>query len=217
MTTIYIFQFCEIGRHQHGPPAADSQLSFFPNLPLLRSKMDYDVDNKSAADEKTDTCIKTASRHYTLTPCIFTVYCPHGVCVGFQTLTSHESPRHPFDIFLTRFPTPPSCIIYDNACKLHTYVLNREPYHYRNTMFLVDRLHYRKGHTSCTTGYSMDSYRYDRDTPHINSQINEQANVRLQRMKAQLSYMTPDNFMFHLKLYLSLTNDDIIIRQREAL
>ena len=33
------FQFCEIGRHQNGPPAADRQLSFFPYLPLLRSKM----------------------------------------------------------------------------------------------------------------------------------------------------------------------------------
>ncbi len=35
----------------------------------------------------------------------------HGVCYGFEVLRECESPRHPFQIFKTRFSKPPSKII----------------------------------------------------------------------------------------------------------
>ena len=44
------------------------------------------------------------------------------------------------------------------------------------------------------------------DTKHINSQINEQANAGLQRIKGQLANMKPANFMFTLSLFLAITN-----------
>ena len=34
----------------------------------------------------------------------------------------------------------------------------------------------------------------------VNSQVNEQANAGLQRIRGQLAYMTPENFTFTLKL-----------------
>ena len=34
----------------------------------------------------------------------------------------------------------------------------------------------------------------------INSQVNEQANAGLQQIQGQLAHMTPENFMFTLKL-----------------
>ena len=46
----------------------------------------------------------------------------------------------------------------------------------------------------------------------INSQVNEQANAGLQRIKGQLAYMKPDNFMFHVKLFLAVTNMDKKVR-----
>ena len=46
----------------------------------------------------------------------------------------------------------------------------------------------------------------------INSQVNEQANAGLQRIKGQLAYMKPDNFMFHVKLFLTVTNMDKKVR-----
>ena len=55
----------------------------------------------------------------------------------------------------------------------------------------------------------MDSYRLNTDIRTINSQTNEQANVGRQR---QLAYMTPENFMLHIKLYLGLKNDDISVQ-----
>ena len=40
--------------------------------------------------------------------------------------------------FLCRFPTPPQTIIYDSGWKLPQYILNHEPVHFKNTIFLVD-------------------------------------------------------------------------------
>lgn len=38
--------------------------------------------------------------------------------------------------------TAPKVIIYDNGCNLHNYCLNREPTHFKESWFLVDRLHW---------------------------------------------------------------------------
>jgi hypothetical protein len=194
------------------PSERSDGLSFFPNMPLVRGRQTYTADRpttKTTLDEDIDRCNKSATSHATLTPCIFTLFCPCGHSPGFAALTNPESPKHPFEIFLTRYDTPPSLVIYDNSCKLHTYALYREPHFFRHTKFLVDRLHFRKGHTACSLGYSMDSYRTNRDIRMTNSQINEQANAGLQRLKGQLAYMTPDNFMYHIRLYLALLNDDL--------
>ena len=43
----------------------------------------------------------------------------------------------------------------------------------------------------------------------INSQINEQANAGLQRIRGQLAYMTPENFMFTIGLFFYVKNSDI--------
>ena len=111
-------------------------------------------------------------------------------------------------LFLRRFNPPPSVIVYDNACKLHAYVLNREPARFAKTRFYVDRLHFRKGHTGCTLGYSLDTYKTDRELKTLNSQANEQANSGLRRIQIQLAYMKPDNFMHHTSLFLALKNMD---------
>ena len=60
--------------------------------------------------------------------------------------------------------------------KLHVFIdaLKREPRRFQNTLFLVDRLHYRRGHVGCSLGYSMDSYASDEYVSSINSQANEQ-------------------------------------------
>ena len=46
------------------------------------------------------------------------------------------------------------------------------------------------------------------DVASINSQVNEQANAGLQRIKGHIAYMKPDNFLFHVKLFLGLLNKD---------
>ena len=185
---------------------------FFPCLPIVCGKGNYAADHgnvvKSVAE---DACRKASYGHPTLTPGIFTIkfYCQYGECYGFQTMRSCESPRHPFDIFTCCFNSPLQIIVYDNACKLHIYCLNREPAWYSKTRFFVVGLHWR-GHVGCTRGYRMDSYKTRMDTRSINSQANEQANSGLQRIKGQLAYMKPSNFMLTLSLLLAITNQDKI-------
>ena len=135
--------------------------------------------------------------HY---PLQFTIFCMHGICYRFEILKPHESPKHPFSIFKTRFQTAPKMIIYDNCCKLHAYCLNREPVFFQNTRFLVDRFHWH-GHIGCSKGYCLDSYKKI-DTRVINSQVNEQVNAGLKWMQSQLTYMKPANF----SLFLAIKN-----------
>ena len=192
-------------------PDPTNCLSYFPSLPQLHGNAAYEKDKSRTAPE-TDKCRKRSSSHPTLTPGIFTVYCPHSVCYGFEMLTECESPCHPFQIFKTRFSKPPGMIIYDNACSLHQYCLNREPIFFQNTTFYVDRFHWR-GHIGCSSGYCLDEY-CTMDIKSINSQVNEQANSGLQRIKGQLAYMNYSNFIFHLKLFLAIKNMDICIKQK---
>lgn len=189
------------------PPATPDILSFFPCLPQQHGNASYTADKKKAADSE-KTCRKESYGHPSLSPGIFTIFCQHGVCYGFEAMVSNESPRHPFQIFKTRFAVAPRCIIYDNACQLHQYCLNREPTFFRDTKFYVDRFHW-KCHVGCSVGYCLDQYKATCDVVTINSQINEQANAGLKRIRSQLAYMTLDNFMIHLSLFLGIKNIDI--------
>ena len=81
------------------PPTPENKLSFFLNLPKIRGTHCYSADQRSKGLEDIDACRKYSSNHPTLTPGIFKIYCPHGVCCGFEVMEQHESPRHPFEIF----------------------------------------------------------------------------------------------------------------------
>jgi 3-deoxy-D-arabino-heptulosonate 7-phosphate (DAHP) synthase len=51
----------------------------------------------------------------------------------------------------------------------------------------------------CSHAYCISEYQHLKS---LNSQIAEQANAGLKRIKDQLSYMTADNFMTHCSLFL---------------
>ena len=53
--------------------------------------------------------------------------------------------------------------------------------------------------------YCLDEYN-TAEVRSLNSQVNEQANSGLQRIKGHLSYMKPDNFRFTLFLFLAICN-----------
>ena len=182
----------------------ESPCDVFPSLPKVHGHGMYEADKKASTD-KNEQCRKESWGHPTLSPGIFTLYCPHGTCYGFSILENHESPRHPFEILKTRFETAPKVIVYDNACKLHQYALLREPEFFKNTLFLVDKFHW-KGHTACSLGYNLSLYESHDLLKRINSQINEQGNAGVQKLKGHLSYMTFGNFKFHVKLYYAIRN-----------
>ena len=81
---------------------------FFPSLPIVHGRGTYAADHGNAPQSVTeDACHEASYGHPTLTPEIFTVYCLHGVCYGFQAMRSCESPRH---LFTFRFHAPPRII-----------------------------------------------------------------------------------------------------------
>lgn len=51
-------------------------LCFFPSLPRIRIRRCYEADT----DRKAVICTKKSTAHPSLTPGIFTLFCPHGKC-----------------------------------------------------------------------------------------------------------------------------------------
>ncbi|XP_022288437.2 uncharacterized protein LOC111100644 isoform X2 [Crassostrea virginica] len=173
-------------------------LSFFPTLHKYRNRGIFEMDLKNMKKKQGTECCKRFAGHPSLLPGIFTIFCPHGICYGFQVMESHESPNVPFTILRTRFKKAPKHIIYDNACKLQQYCLSRDPLFFKTSEFYVDRLHW-DNHTACSLAYDLSIYP---QFSALNSQCNEQANAGLKRIKEQLSYMTANNFMMHCTFFL---------------
>ena len=181
---------------------SDENLAFYPNHPIIRGDADYEADknNKSPSE-----CRKNPNTHSTLNPGVFTAFCPHGVAIGLQLMFKAESPHIPFKMFMQRFKEMPSDVVYDNSCNLHLYCLRREPNKFQKTRFMVDRFHY-PNHVGCSLGYKMDSYSADEDIVHLNSQVCEQANRDLRRLSTSATFMTPENLMQHVKVFLAIRN-----------
>jgi hypothetical protein len=94
-----------------------------------------------------------------------------GQCLGFNMMPDAESPRTLFEVLFTRWqPSAPSVIVYDNSCHGHVYCLNREPEWCKDSVFAIDKVHY-KGHVGCSAGYDISSYP---GLAHYNSSMAEQ-------------------------------------------
>ncbi|XP_062381987.1 uncharacterized protein LOC134069870 isoform X2 [Sardina pilchardus] len=174
------------------------ELSFFPHLPTRRPRGAFLMDRQRREDSQEAGCHKSAGHHAALIPGLFTMFCSHGVCYGFSIMENCESVNIPFTILRSHFTSGPGTVLYDNACKLHSYALNRDPQFFINTWFLVDRLHW-KNHSACSSGYNTNRYP---QFGNINTQVAEQYNAKLKRLKHHLPYMAKQHFLQHLKLYL---------------
>ena len=64
---------------------------------------------------------------------------------GFEMMTGADSPRILSCMLMTRQFDQQNLegIVYDNACNLHWYFLNREPKDCQNLRFIVDRCHFQ--------------------------------------------------------------------------
>jgi len=184
-----------------------TNLGIFPSLKTVRNRGSYRADENTLADETCrDDCKKWRKTTKKLSPGVFTLFCGHGICYGFQIMDHSESPNVPFTILRTKFESIPQLVVYDNACRLHTYALRRDPQLFRDTKFLIDRFHW-PNHTNCPAVYCLNSYP---DLSSLNSQVTEQTNSSLSRIRTQLAYMTLDNFIIHARLYLFLRNMPLI-------
>ena len=185
----------------------ENPLDFYPNFPRLIAHADYDADRESVAKSEVRECRKKTQSHPTLLPGLFTVFCECGVCLGFSLMTEVESPKTPFQIFLTRFSKylKQLIIIYDNGCNLLEYILRREPARFWDTDIFVDRLHMRD-HKACSRGFDLNMYKANPHINTLNSQANEQANADLRNLSKQVTYMRPEQVIHHTSLFLAERN-----------
>jgi hypothetical protein len=133
-----------------------------------------------------------------------------------------------FSLYTCRYYfVAPSVVIYDNSCNLAMYALKRDPGSFKDTLFLIDRFHYRN-HTGnilsndindlvlrinihatyfyfkgCSEGHNVSMYPQYKD---LNTQVAEQSNSSIYRLRSMLCYTNQDNFHKFLKLFLAYRN-----------
>jgi hypothetical protein len=79
-------------------------------------------------------CTKLWGNRKSLIPGLMICCCPHGIVLGFSTMTQPESEGTVFDMLYTNVPILKNkVIIYDAACRLWNYSCNREPSLFRST------------------------------------------------------------------------------------
>jgi hypothetical protein len=75
----------------------------------------------------------------------------------------------------------------------------------------VDHFHYT-GHVGCSEGYDPRVYQHPwtcasaESSPHVNSEVAEQANSSLAAIKNAAAYMKQNHFLLYLRRYLGFYN-----------
>ena len=110
----------------------------------------------------------------------------------------HKEVKKVFFFFFFQQKPAPDVVIYDNACHLQEYCLARAPRFFKNTLFLVDRLHW-ENHTGCSMAHNICLYPF---LSEVNTQAAEQLNSGLTVLRKSLPFMKGDNFILHLKLFI---------------
>ena len=130
---------------------------------------------------------------------VFTVFCEHGFCLGAFIMATAEGRNELFTFLTCYLETAPEVVVYDFACALEEYCLNRLPGYFKYTRFLIDRLHW-KNHTACAMSYCMNAYVHLKD---LNSVVAEQNNSALGRIERTITRSRQYPFMLLLRLFLN--------------
>ena len=179
-------------------------------LPRLRERPVYESDTKKDDEEVKDIegdkagCRHAFNKPGARTGGLFTILCEHGFVYHTSIIKSSEGRNDPFTFMTCYLREPPEVVIYDFACALQDYCLNRAPWFFMNTLFLVDAFHW-SNHKACSQGYMIKRYTNERFR-RLNSQVAEQNNSALKRLKSMLSRMSQKPFMAMLMLFMTHWN-----------
>lgn len=184
------------------------------NEPLEAIADEDEIDEVVQEGAETLLCERKKPVPRSLAPGIMTMYCQHGICLGFWLLKDFESPRHVFEVLYDRFEVPPKVVFYDRACQLHTYIQRREPAAYRDMVLRLDTLH-ALTHTKCSCGYDPRIYRSRRvhgskdNAVYVNSQICEQENSKLRWLRTPSAFMCQETFLKFTRLFMARRNLEV--------
>lgn len=121
----------------------EHQSQFYPNWPIFRYPKKYDVRNVTDCDF----CEKNFNKHRDFTHGIFSVGCACAVNVtyGYELMLCRESAHNIFRLLMCRDVNLHQLkgVIFDHACGLDQYILNREPREFEFLRCLVDGAHWQ--------------------------------------------------------------------------
>lgn len=163
---------------------------FFPHFPIVKKIVPVNI----TAEKKG--CTKNYKKVNKLGAGVIFFYCvEHNTCIGFIILQKAESPKIISQFLLTRFKTMPKVILYDNACNLLEFILNRSPIPFEDTRFYVDAFHY-ESHINCSN--SFNSADHPIITKDLNTSLVEQKNSKLRLLKRTAPYLTFKTFAYKI-------------------
>ena len=167
-----------------------------------------DIPKYLDKDEKEDTSTSCKKKSYATssksgTTYLFLMFDPrhYGHCYGFH-LIENEGPKDAFCPPFMYMDQAPKEVFYDNSCKLEEYCLNREPKFWSETRFWHDIFH---GY-SHKCPYSYNSRRIPK-LSRVNSEICEQFNSFIQKIKYSGRAMSQSHFIFFLQFFIHLWNE----------
>lgn len=157
--------------------------------------------SKPATVADAGTCTKNKRNTAVLMPGVLLIWCRECQrCVHFATMRDAESPATVFEVLFTRWQVAPLTVVYDNACNLHNYCLNREPLFFQNTRFLCDEPHW-KGHKHCCPAYNSGRY-----ADIGNCSLAEQKNSFVRLLETQALFMGQLTYLRILRHFLYRLN-----------
>ena len=123
-------------------------LSYYPNHPKKKILRKYFVNHM----KDRELCQKPESSSKTQASGVFSFgcLCPRAITMGFELMKHPETPHNVFRFLMTRDfqqnggPMLEG-VVYDNACTLSKYILNREAKQFQWMRTLVDGMHW-SGH-----------------------------------------------------------------------
>lgn len=178
---------------------------FTPHGGRVRDIPTYNVSN--SIEHKTDDCKKyfvdVTKSGITY---LFLWFDPIiGYCYGFHLIPNGEGRKDPHASGFGYMEEPPSEVFYDFSCQLEEYALNREPWFWRSTRSgdLHDTFH---AYSHVCPGLAYKSGRVPALDVGINSEICEQFNSFIQKIKYSARSMNQSHLIFYLQFFIHQWN-----------
>lgn len=155
-------------------------------------------------EDDNDRCNKEFPNHPDLTAGVVNVVCPHVVTVGFRVMFDAESVSEALSVILERFPKLPKVVFYDVGCKLDRNALRRvrSIFNLHGVKVVLDRVH-AKGHTCSPIFFPNEALGLTNGVATQAADVQHSVSVKF---RSHLAYMSPESFMAHRIVQLSLMN-----------
>ncbi len=189
--------------HKYNPESLGRAYYFTPHGGQLRQMPYYETKNEPDDSSQCKKMYPEASKSGTTYLCVIFDPQHYGHCYGFHIIVNSEGRKDVFTpVFLYKNIAPKE-LFYDFSCQLEEYCLNREPKFWRCCRFWHDVFH---GFShKCPYVYCSKRIRC---LESANTEICEQFNAYLQKIKYSGRSMSETHFIFYLQFFIHKWNEE---------